>query len=62
LFHGSLDRVSTVTRLRGDSFVIERAKPGWVHTDGEPRAEASRLEISVRAKSLRIMVPRGRTI
>jgi YegS/Rv2252/BmrU family lipid kinase len=62
LFHGSLDRVPSVTRLRGGPFVIERAKPGWVHTDGEPRAEASRLEVTVRPKSLRIMVPPGRTI
>jgi YegS/Rv2252/BmrU family lipid kinase len=57
LFHGSLDRVSTVRRWRGESFVIERTKPGWIHTDGEPRAEVSRLEITVRPRSLRIMVP-----
>ena len=62
LFNGSLDRVASVITLQGGSFVIERDKPGWVHTDGEPRAEASRLEITVRAKSLRIMVPRGRKI
>ena len=62
LFHGSLDRVPSIVMLQGSSFVIERDKPGWVHTDGEPRAEASRLEISVRPKSLRIMVPRGRKI
>ena len=57
LFQGSLDRVPSVTRLRGDSFVIERTKPGWVHTDGEPRAETQRLEITVKPQSLRIMVP-----
>ena len=62
LFHGSLDRVPSIVMLQGGSFVIERDKPGWVHTDGEPRAEASRLEISVQPKSLRIMVPRGRKI
>jgi YegS/Rv2252/BmrU family lipid kinase len=62
LFHGSLDRVPSVLRLRGSQFVIERAKPGWVHTDGEPRAEASRLEVTVRPKSLRVMVPPGRAI
>ena len=62
LFNGSLDRVASVITLQGGSFVIERDKPGWVHTDGEPRAEASRLEITVRPKSLRIMVPRGRKI
>ena len=57
LFHGSLDRVATVRRWRGDKFVIEREKAGWIHTDGEPRAEVSRLEITVRPRSLRIMVP-----
>ncbi len=57
LFHGSIDRVATVTRLRGASFVIERTKPGWIHTDGEPRAEAHRLEIKILPRSLRIMVP-----
>jgi hypothetical protein len=37
--------------------VIEREKPGWVHTDGEPRAETQRLEVSIKPRSLRIMVP-----
>lgn len=58
LFHGSLDRVSTIRQWQGAQFVIEREKAGWIHTDGEPRAEVSRLEISVKPGSLRIMVPR----
>lgn len=63
LFNGSLDRVASVRRWRGENFVIERERPGWFHTDGEPRAEVSRLEITVRPRSLRIMVPgRIRTI
>lgn len=62
LFQGSLQRVPSVVMLQGRSFIIERDKPGWVHTDGEPRAEASRLEITIRPKSLRIMAPRGRKI
>jgi YegS/Rv2252/BmrU family lipid kinase len=62
LFHGSLDRVSAVRRLRGHSFLVERNRPGWVHTDGEPRAEASRLEVQVRPHSLHVMVPVGRSI
>ena len=57
LFNGSLDRVATVRRWQGDNFVIEREKSGWIHTDGEPRAEVSQLEITVRPRSLRIMVP-----
>jgi len=57
LFHGSLDRLPAVTRLRGGHFVIEREHPGWIHTDGEPRAGVSRLEVSLRPRSLRLMVP-----
>lgn len=57
LFHGSIDRVTSVTRLRGAEFVIERTKPGWIHTDGEPRETAARLEITLKPRSLRIMVP-----
>jgi diacylglycerol kinase (ATP) len=46
-----------VTRLQGESFTIERAKPGWIHTDGEPRATTAKLEIVLKPQSLRIMVP-----
>ena len=59
----SFDQVKAVTRLGGSQFVIERAKPGWIHTDGEPRAMGSKLEISLKPKSLRIMVPpKGTTV
>ena len=53
----TFDEVKAVTRFRGEKFVIERRKPGWVHTDGEPRATTARLEISLKPHSLRIMVP-----
>lgn len=53
----SFDRSPVVTRMTGTQFVIERAKPGWIHTDGEPRAATRRLEVSVRPGSLRVMVP-----
>lgn len=62
LFNGSLHRTASVRRWEGDRFVIERSRPGWIHTDGEPRAEVSRLEVSVRPRSLRIMVPAGRDV
>ncbi|MBX3735877.1 MAG: diacylglycerol kinase family lipid kinase [Candidatus Didemnitutus sp.] len=58
LFHGSINRVPDVRHFQGSQFVIERAKPGWMHTDGEPRAETSRIEVSVLPRSLRVMVPR----
>jgi diacylglycerol kinase (ATP) len=50
-------RVKVITRFQGAAFTIERAKPGWIHTDGEPRATTSKLEISLKPHSLRIMVP-----
>ena len=53
----SFDQVRAVTRLHGAEFVIERGKPGWIHTDGEPRATTASLEISLKPQSLRIMVP-----
>ena len=53
----SFDQVKAVTRLPGANFVIERTKPGWIHTDGEPRATTARLEIALKPQSLRIMVP-----
>ncbi len=57
LFRGSLYRTGSVRHWVGEHFVIERSKPGWIHTDGEPRAGVARLEISVRPRSLRILVP-----
>ncbi|MCM2274265.1 MAG: diacylglycerol kinase family lipid kinase [Candidatus Didemnitutus sp.] len=54
----SFDRGRGVVRRQGTHFVLERPQPGWIHTDGEPRAETSRLEISVLPRSLRVMVPR----
>ena len=53
----TFDQVEAVTRISGATFAIERSKPGWIHTDGEPRATTARLEISLKPHSLRIMVP-----
>ena len=53
----TFDQVKAVTRFSGAEFVIERAKPGWIHTDGEPRATTAKLEITLKPNSLRIMVP-----
>lgn len=62
LFRGSLYRAASVRRWEGEEFVIERDRPGWIHTDGEPRAEVARLEVRVRPRSLRIMVPAGQVV
>ncbi len=53
----TFDQLKAVTRFSGAEFVIERTKPGWIHTDGEPRATTAKLEITLKPKSLRIMAP-----
>ena len=53
----TIDRARGITWLRSAHFVIERRTAGLIHTDGEPREADARLEISVRPRSLRVMVP-----
>lgn len=57
LFLKKIGGSSSVVRLRGDHFTIERAAPGLIHTDGETHVADATLEIVVRPRSLRIMVP-----
>jgi YegS/Rv2252/BmrU family lipid kinase len=57
LFTKTLDGSRSATRLRGARFEIVRSAPGLVHTDGETRETASVLEVSVRPRSLRVLVP-----
>ncbi|HEU5079640.1 MAG TPA: diacylglycerol kinase family protein [Opitutaceae bacterium] len=58
LFTKSIDGSPSVTRLRGSHFTIERPKRGLVHTDGETHETGRHIEIEVRPRSLRIMVPK----
>jgi YegS/Rv2252/BmrU family lipid kinase len=57
MFLGTLDRSRHVRRLTGERFVIERAEPGVIHTDGETHHAAARLEVAVLRSSLRLLVP-----
>jgi diacylglycerol kinase family enzyme len=57
LFRGSLGSVPEVLRRRNARFVIERAAPGLLHTDGELHPAGARIEFVVRARSLRVMAP-----
>jgi hypothetical protein len=41
----------------GPSFVIERPAAGLIHTDGETHFTGARIEVSVRPRSLRVIVP-----
>lgn len=57
LFFGNLDQSPHVFRLTGPRFTIERTAPGLIHTDGETHPTAGRVEVAVRPRSLRILVP-----
>jgi YegS/Rv2252/BmrU family lipid kinase len=57
LFLGTMDRSPDVRRMRGARFVVERPAPGFIHTDGEIHATEALIEILVRPRSLRFVVP-----
>lgn len=57
LFLGNFDRSPHVYRMRGVRFTIERSAPGLIHTDGETHATGASVEISIRPRSLRVVVP-----
>lgn len=61
LFTRSIDGSSNVRRLTGSHFVIERQNPGLIHTDGETHETANVIDINVRPRSLRILVPKTTT-
>ena len=57
LFIGGIDRNPRTRRLRGARFLIERPAAGIIHTDGETHMAAATLEVLVRPRSLRLIVP-----
>jgi YegS/Rv2252/BmrU family lipid kinase len=57
LFLGNLGGSPSVLRLRGAHFLIERPRPGLIHTDGETHATGATIEIQARPRSLRLLVP-----
>lgn len=57
LFRGTIDRAPGVVSHSAPHFVIERAAPGPLHTDGEVHSAGPRIEFSVRPASLRVMAP-----
>ena len=57
LFLGTLDASPRVCRLRADRFLIERPAAGLIHTDGETHQAGATLEVRVRPRSLRLLVP-----
>ncbi len=57
LFAGTLDRAASVVARQSERFVVERAVPGLLHTDGETHPAGTRIEFQVRPASLRLLVP-----
>lgn len=57
LFAGTLNGHPRIKLHAGASFLVERAKPGLIHTDGETHQAGTRVEFAVRPASLRIRVP-----
>ena len=57
LFLGNFDRSSRVRRMRGARFLIERPAAGLIHTDGETHMAGACVEVIVRPRSLRLIVP-----
>lgn len=58
LFTKSIGGSPSVARLRGSHFEIERPLPGLLHTDGETHETGRVIHVSVRPRSLHIMVPK----
>jgi diacylglycerol kinase (ATP) len=57
LFRGTLADPRDILHRSGTEFVVERDRPGPLHTDGELHDLGTRLEFSVRPASLRVMAP-----
>lgn len=58
LFLGGIERTPRYRRLVTQAAVLEARQPVEHHRDGEPEPEATRLEVSLLKKALRILVPR----
>lgn len=59
LFAGTIDQSAHVRHRRGPRFTIERAAPGLIHTDGETHLAGVRVDVAVRPRSLRVLVPQA---
>lgn len=57
LFRGTIAGATGVRLFRSDHFIVERAAAGPLHTDGEVHDAGTRLEFSIRPRSLRVLVP-----
>jgi diacylglycerol kinase (ATP) len=57
LFRGTLSHASGYVTRRAERFVVTRASPGLLHTDGELHQAGATVEFRVRPASLAVMAP-----
>ena len=57
LFNGTLDRAPGVTMRRFQTLDVVRPKPGVIQVDGEVLDAPARIEVRVRRRALRVLVP-----
>jgi diacylglycerol kinase (ATP) len=57
LFSGSLHADRGVLHLRHHAFSIERADAGLIHTDGETHHTSARVDVTIRPRGLRLLLP-----
>ncbi|WP_221030999.1 diacylglycerol/lipid kinase family protein [Actomonas aquatica] len=60
LFRGRLDGSPQAVRLTGAHFTLQRAHAGPIHTDGEVHETGTTIDIAVKPRSLRVLVPSER--
>jgi len=58
LFLGGLERFSRYRHFLAPAAVLSASPPVLFHRDGEPEAAAERLEVTVQARALSVLVPR----
>lgn len=59
LFNGTFDRAPGVRILQGRSVNVRRGAPGPAHVDGEPLILPAGIEVRIKPKSLRVLLPRA---
>lgn len=57
LFSKNIDSNKNLTEIVTSQATINRKNPGWIHVDGDPLYEDSKLNIEIRTKGLRVIVP-----
>ncbi|MEI6140182.1 MAG: diacylglycerol kinase family protein [Mariniphaga sp.] len=57
LFLKNIDKSKLLNIIQGSRVLLERSEEGVVHFDGEPCRMGKRLEISVIAKGLKVIIP-----